>query len=360
MLDSCNFDKTTYSDATLPGKDLEYLQNLRYPGNMNGLAEQQDGLARKLVSNLTLGNAYTLEEMADLLGHKTNAVSRKGVLTREGSDAQILLITLEKDKYSTPGYMDTLNGSRLIWSGQNSQKSTEKKLIAGTHDTFIFLQKRRKQPYVYYGRAVPIRKQINWEPGKPSRIVFELYEYAALLEKEILEMKSEDVVQPTPPYGIYAQPERTEREQLATIRTAQTTYRKNALAFWNEQCAVTGVDNKGWLIASHIKPWKESTDQERIDPRNSLLLTPNFDKLFDRGVISFSPSTGKIILPEHQTRTMWNNLNKMHIDDSLSLRDVPDGVGEFLDYHTKYVYGFEPNDAVATEDLFQDIIRSFD
>lgn len=327
---------------------------------MNGIAEKQDGLARKLVSILTVGDAYTLEQMASILNQKPNAVSRKGVLTSDGSDAQILLVTLEKDKYSTPGYFDHLSGSRLFWTGQNVLKATEKKLIAGTHDTFIFLQERRKMPYVYYGRAIPTRMQINWEPGNPSHIVFELVEYAALLEGKSLkaagEQYADGVVQPERAYVISGKPEKTEAERLSTIRTAQSTYRKNVLSFWHEQCAVTGVDNKGWLIASHIKPWKESTDEERIDPRNSLLLTPNFDKLFDRGVISFSSSNGKIILPEHQTRSMWSNLNRMHIDDSITLRDVPEGVGDFLDYHSKYVYNFEPNDDISTEDLIQDIL----
>lgn len=327
---------------------------------MNGIAEKQDGLARKLVSILTVGDAYTLEQMATILNQKPNAVSRKGVLTSDGSDAQILLITLEKDKYSTAGYFDHWSGSRLFWTGQNVLKATEKKLIAGTHDTFIFLQERRKTPYVYYGRAIPTRMQINWEPGKPSHIVFELVEYAASLENKGLRSSSEyqadEVVQTEHGYAVSSQSERTEAERLSTIRTAQSAYRKNVLSFWHEQCAVTGVDNKGWLIASHIKPWKESTDEERVDPRNSLLLTPNFDKLFDRGVISFSPSNGKIILPEHQTRTMWNNLSRMHIDDSIALRDVPNGVGEFLDYHSKYIYNFEPNDEISTEDFIQDIL----
>ena len=50
--------------------------------------------------------------------------------------------------------------------------------------------------------------------------------------------------------------------------------------------------------SSHIKPWRESSSQVRIDPNNSLLLSPNYDKLFDRVVISFNPDNGKIILPE--------------------------------------------------------------
>ena len=47
------------------------------------------------------------------------------------------------------------------------------------------------------------------------------------------------------------------------------------------------------LIASHIKPWKDSTNTERLDVFNGLLLIPNLDKAFDSGLITFD-NNGKI------------------------------------------------------------------
>ena len=49
------------------------------------------------------------------------------------------------------------------------------------------------------------------------------------------------------------------------------------------------------LIASHIKPWSESSNEEKLDPYNGLLLLPNYDKLFDKHLISFDDD-GKIII----------------------------------------------------------------
>lgn len=127
----------------------------------------------------------------------------------------------------------------------------------------------------------------------------------------------------------------SEKEVFTRIRLTQSKYRKNVIEFWNGSCSITGVDEPSWLIASHIKPWRESTNEEKTDPHNSLLLTPNFDKLFDRGVISFSPIDGKIILPETQSKQMWANFNRMHINEDIRLRSVQNGIEQYLEYHNQ-------------------------
>ena len=62
-----------------------------------------------------------------------------------------------------------------------------------------------------------------------------------------------------------------------------------------EECAVSKCEITELLIASHIKPWSKSTNIEKLDPYNGLLLLPNYDKLFDKGLISFEDN-GKIII----------------------------------------------------------------
>lgn len=52
-------------------------------------------------------------------------------------------------------------------------------------------------------------------------------------------------------------------------------------------CCVTGIKNTSLLRASHIKPWSDSNDEERLDINNGLLLCANFDALFDSGLMSF-------------------------------------------------------------------------
>ncbi len=59
--------------------------------------------------------------------------------------------------------------------------------------------------------------------------------------------------------------------------------------------ASLNVSNPDHLSASHIKPWKESSDAEKLDGSNGLLLAPHVDHLFDRGFISFSDSGDLLI-----------------------------------------------------------------
>lgn len=97
-------------------------------------------------------------------------------------------------------------------------------------------------------------------------------------------------------YG-FSKPNKTEREGLITTRVGQGAYRKSILHRWEYQCAATGFKDIKILIASHIKPWKNANDQERLDVDNGILLSPDYDALFDKHLISFENS-GKIILSD--------------------------------------------------------------
>src|SRR6266446_6519764 len=57
----------------------------------------------------------------------------------------------------------------------------------------------------------------------------------------------------------------------------------------------TEDENPVHLIASHCKPWRDSTNEERLDGENGLLLTPSIDHLFDRGFIGFE-NDGNLVI----------------------------------------------------------------
>jgi putative restriction endonuclease len=48
-------------------------------------------------------------------------------------------------------------------------------------------------------------------------------------------------------------------------------------------------------VASHCKPWRDSSNEECLDGENGPLLTPSIDHLFDRGFIGFEDH-GDLIL----------------------------------------------------------------
>lgn len=60
-------------------------------------------------------------------------------------------------------------------------------------------------------------------------------------------------------------------------------------------CCLCGMNDQRLLIASHIKPWSESSAEEKVDIDNGFLLCPNHDFLFDRKLITFS-DRGKILI----------------------------------------------------------------
>jgi 5-methylcytosine-specific restriction protein A len=90
-------------------------------------------------------------------------------------------------------------------------------------------------------------------------------------------------------------PTLTERSGLVTSRVGQGAYRKSIIHRWEYKCAVTNYNKLDILIASHIVPWAQSNDMERLDVHNGILLSPTYDALFDKHLITFD-NKGKIIL----------------------------------------------------------------
>ena len=92
----------------------------------------------------------------------------------------------------------------------------------------------------------------------------------------------------------------TERQALVASRRGQGLFRQRVLQYWAGRCAVTGCALSPLLVASHIKPWRDSSDSERLDGFNGLLLTPNLDRLFDRYLISFADDGALLVSPTLQ------------------------------------------------------------
>lgn len=86
----------------------------------------------------------------------------------------------------------------------------------------------------------------------------------------------------------------TERRSEINQRRGQQEIR-NFLLNTRHSCEVTGLANPQLLRASHIKAWRDSTNQERLDPENVLLIAANYDAAFDKHLISFNPNTGAIV-----------------------------------------------------------------
>ena len=125
------------------------------------------------------------------------------------------------------------------------------------------------------------------------------------------------------------------KKNILTARVGQGEYRSKLLLEC-PFCPFTMVNDERLLIASHIKPWAKSNDDEKIDPKNGFILTPTYDRLFDQGFITFSNEKKLIvspwITPMNQKRLSIYNGMKIPYLPMDSKRE------EYLEYHRKNIY----------------------
>ena len=93
----------------------------------------------------------------------------------------------------------------------------------------------------------------------------------------------------------------TDRQTLIKARVGQGKFRDDVLSLWSYRCAVTGCEVQEALRASHIKPWSESNDQERLDKYNGLPLLATLDALFDKHLIAFD-ARGRMLISKKLSR----------------------------------------------------------
>ena len=119
-----------------------------------------------------------------------------------------------------------------------------------------------------------------------------------------------------------------EKEQLIKSRRGQGRFKQN-LCNIETRCRVTDLTDKRFLIASHIKPWRHSSDSEKLDGNNGLLLSPHVDKLFDLGHISFTDD-GEILCRSEDVRTLMELWN---LDADRNVGRFNSRQKEYLAYH---------------------------
>jgi len=118
-------------------------------------------------------------------------------------------------------------------------------------------------------------------------------------------------------------------------REGQDEYRRKLL----EECPfcpITMINEESLLIASHIKPWAVSDPIERIDPNNGFILSPLYDKLFDRGYITFSEDK-RVSISNWLSRQVKERIG---IKDNQLFQFMPINAerAKYLEYHRQTVF----------------------
>jgi hypothetical protein len=149
--------------------------------------------------------------------------------------------------------------------------------------------------------------------------------------KDVIAAESE----PKPESPTKLAPDVTERKGLVTSRVGQGAYRKSILHRWQYKCAVTQYEKPEILIASHIVPWRDATNDQRLDVDNGILLSPVYDALFDTHLISFEDS-GKIILSDLISKS---NFHLLGVSGKERIARLSGGNLPYLEKHRNFLFG---------------------
>ena len=116
-------------------------------------------------------------------------------------------------------------------------------------------------------------------------------------------------------------PRTTEAERMVIQRIGQDVFRDALMDYWDGRCPMTGITEPGLLRASHIVPWADCTDAQRLDVYNGLLLSALWDAAFDRGLISFADD-GTVLANLKLSETARKALSLSEAPHLLGLRDA--------------------------------------
>lgn len=271
-------------------------------------------------SGLQIGGHYDRPWLAVKWGFGGYEAISKGVFCPAGGGQIILFVTWIKQK-SLEQYHDFISGEYLFWEGETGHGNDHRILNAkargeGIH---LFFRQIHHSPFEYKRLVELVSFTIL--ASEPSKFVFRLF-HDQSAEDDLLTHRDELVVLPE-----------TERESVVKARIGQGIFRKQLLEMW-DGCAVTGVKLPEVLRASHIKPWRNSTNAERTNRYNGLLLLPQYDHLFDKKLISFEDD-GRIVKSPVLDRIP---LSQLGIRETDQLRKLSKDHLPFLRYHRESMF----------------------
>ncbi|WP_155375482.1 HNH endonuclease [Catellatospora vulcania] len=152
----------------------------------------------------------------------------------------------------------------------------------------------------------------------------------------------------------------TERLLVAKARVGQHVFADSVIRNHQHRCvfcglSVTaeGVRARRMLVASHIKPWRDSTSRERLDTANGLTACPTHDVAFDTGLITVNGGMHIHVKPE-QERAARKDPAAAAVFGRPPLLDrllLPAGAKQpgtaYLSWHHQHVYRTAPASTTA-------------
>ncbi len=277
---------------------------------------------------LIKGNEYKRKELHDFFGGQ-----RQGGISTPKNHPYIFIISskrgkdhgyvdgwIDENKYflytgeGQIGDMEFKGGNRAI----RDHYENEKRILLFQETKKTFIELKEELELIDYSFI----QTLDSENKNRKAIQFK---FAAENISKKLDIDTEKgIVKYSKPH---LKPNKTERKGLVTSRVGQGFYRQELIKKFDNKCAVTGINLEEILIASHIIPWRHSNDEERLDIENGILLSPLYDSLFDKNLISFQDN-GDIIISKKIQDTELISL----IDINANIK-ITEGMKKYLINH---------------------------
>jgi len=300
---------------------------------------------------LKIGVKYSKKDLSNLLDQSTLSLVREGLYHCKNSDSTLFFVDLEKKgKEDRFHFDDFFEEDFFHWDSQTTQHINSPKIqeiVTGKRTSHLLVRiqprmKNQTQPFIYCGRLIYSEHEKN--TSKPVHIIFQNIDYDDYTKNEdlidVYLWKPSKIGKTTKSKitksGVisqkrrkkYKKPNETERTGLITSRVGQGYYRQQIIEKWGGVCPVSGSNLKSILISSHIVPWSESNDNERLDVENGILLSPNIDSLFDKHLISFEDD-GNILISDKLDDT---NCKSLGINSNIKIQ-ITEGMKKYLKRH---------------------------
>jgi hypothetical protein len=300
---------------------------------------------------LIIGNFYSKKNLSLIFQEKGLLSSREGIFSSNTLPFYLFFVDLVKEgKEDRFHFNDYFDGDIFHWDSQTTQHINTpriQKIVNKELPVLLFTRvhpkvKSQTQPFIYCGRLEYIEHDEN--TTRPVHIVYQSLDYDETTQNQNLidiynwkpemigKTSSNNVYlvkkQISRPKGEQKKPNYTERRGLVTSRVGQGWYRQEILKKWGNKCSITGCSLTEILISSHIKGWSECNEDERLDPDNGILLSPDIDSLFDKHLISFQDN-GSIMI---SSKVSKEDLEYLGISNSVKLK-VDDGMKKYLLHH---------------------------
>lgn len=131
------------------------------------------------------------------------------------------------------------------------------------------------------------------------------------------------------------------REAVVKVRINQHQFRMMILNNYNDTCAITGINDKRLLVASHIIPWADR-EETRLNPENGICLSALYDKAFDKGLITIRPNDYTVmlspVLKETLSQEAYNEQFRIIKNKKIILPEEHHPSEMFLQYHVENIY----------------------